>query len=84
MSQEEVDQCWQNLAEKLRLEVLDKYKIEDRKERPLKADGGAQRTVWENLSSEQVQGRRMQQKRLSEVEVLLWSGGGCAKARSTE
>ena len=31
MSQEEMDQCWKNLVEKMEAEVLDKYKIEDSK-----------------------------------------------------
>ena len=29
MSQEEMDQCWTELAEKMEEEVLDKYKVED-------------------------------------------------------
>ena len=31
MSQEEMDQCWKELAEKTEEEVLDKYKVEDNK-----------------------------------------------------
>ena len=31
MSQEETDQCWKKLAEKMDEEVLDKYKVEDSK-----------------------------------------------------
>ena len=31
MSQEEMDQCWKNLAGKIEAEVLDKYKVEDSK-----------------------------------------------------
>ena len=29
MSQEEMDQCWKKLAEKMEEEVLDKYKVDD-------------------------------------------------------
>ena len=29
MSQDEMDQCWQSLAERMKEEVLDKYKVED-------------------------------------------------------
>ena len=31
MSQEEVDECWKRLAEKMEEEVLDKYNVEDSK-----------------------------------------------------
>ena len=31
MSQEEMDQCWKMLAEKIEEEVLDKYKVDDSK-----------------------------------------------------
>ena len=31
MSQQEMDQCWKKLAEKMEVEVLDKYKVEDSK-----------------------------------------------------
>ena len=31
MSQEEMDQCWKKLAEKMEGDVLDKYKVEDSK-----------------------------------------------------
>ena len=31
MSQEEMDQCWKELAEKIEEEVLDKYRVEDRR-----------------------------------------------------
>ena len=31
MSQEEMDECWKRLAEKMEEEVLDKYKVEDSK-----------------------------------------------------
>ena len=31
MSQEEMDQCWKNLAEGVEVEVLDKYMVEDSK-----------------------------------------------------
>ena len=29
MSQDELDQCWQRLAEKMEEEILDKYKVDD-------------------------------------------------------
>ena len=29
MSQDEMDQCWKNLAERMEEDVLDKYKVED-------------------------------------------------------
>ena len=31
LNQEEIDQCWKELAEKIEEEVLDKYKVEDSK-----------------------------------------------------
>ena len=31
MSQEEMDQCWKKLAEKIEEEVLDTYKVDDNK-----------------------------------------------------
>ena len=33
MSQEEMDQCWKRLAEKMEEEVVDKYKVDDSKSR---------------------------------------------------
>ena len=31
LSQSEMDQCWKNLAERIEEEVLDKYKVKERK-----------------------------------------------------
>ena len=36
MSQDEMDQCWRSLAEKIEAEVLDKYKVEDSKREAFK------------------------------------------------
>ena len=33
-----MDLCWENLAERMEAEVLDKYKVEERKKRPLKVE----------------------------------------------
>ena len=41
MSQDEMGQCWQNLAERLEDEVLDKYIVEDSKREAYKGRGPA-------------------------------------------
>ena len=39
LNQEEIDQCWKKLAEKMVEEVLDKYKVEDCKREAYKGRG---------------------------------------------
>ena len=39
MSQEEINQCWKNLAERIEEEVLDKYKVEESKREAFKGRG---------------------------------------------
>ena len=38
MCQEEMDQCWKKLAEKIEKEVLDKYMVDDSKRRATEAE----------------------------------------------
>ena len=40
MSQDEINQCRKNLAERMEEEVLDKYKVEDSKREAYKQAGG--------------------------------------------
>ena len=40
MSQEEMDQCWKNLAGNIKAEVLDKNKVEESKREAFPAGGG--------------------------------------------
>ena len=39
MNQEEMDQCWKKLAEKMEEEVLDKYKVDDSKREAYRGRG---------------------------------------------
>ena len=39
LSQEEMDQCWKNWAERMEEEVLDKYKVEDSKREAYRGRG---------------------------------------------
>ena len=39
MSQDEMDQCWKNLAERMEEEVLDKYKVEGSKREAFRGRG---------------------------------------------
>ena len=55
MSQDEMDQCWRSLAERMEDEVLDKWKVEDSKREafkgrssPLEMDVGAQKQERQN------------------------------------
>ena len=44
MGQEEMDQCWKNLAERMEAEVLDKYKVEDSSREAYRGTGNT--LVW--------------------------------------
>ena len=47
MSQDEVDQCWRSLAERMEDEVLDKYKVEDSKKEAFK--GRSAQSEWRRV-----------------------------------
>ena len=38
LNQEEMDQCWKKVAERIEEELLDKYKVETSEERPTEAE----------------------------------------------
>ena len=52
LNQEEIDQCWKNLAEKMEEGVLDKYKVEDSKRQAYRCRGSPFSTMGRRLLGE--------------------------------
>ena len=62
MSQDELGQCWRSLAERMEVEVLDKYKVEDSKREAFK--GRSAQLEWRRDAQKQERQNKKVERRL--------------------
>ena len=62
MSQDELGQCWRSLAERMEVEVLDKYKVEDSKREAFK--GRSAQLEWRRGAQKQERQNKKVERRL--------------------